>query len=361
MEAGEGETVDLADALELSNLGMEQVRNGELDLAISTFSKAISIAPNYAIAFLSRAGAYAAKGDNDNALADFNATIVRKADPSLGVANLAIAYNGRGVIFLRKEEYDKALADFDAAIATDRTYSDFYRNKAEALLKKSQFVDALDEVNRALWIRPKYANGYATRARIYAALGRIGDAAADNAHSAALSALSAHPIADAFRTVTSRIYTSPAVACIEDDKYSIQIGITRGTVTVQPLLVGVGHTISIRHDREDLVLRLGKQGCRIDIAIGKNVIRGGVATRVMTDELELDSFSTKEIPPYIQTFYEEPSSGCADTGLFVRAYWGLIELRENHRLPDRRVRSFGSVQQYGDQGCQIGVLISKVD
>jgi Tfp pilus assembly protein PilF len=60
--------------------GTQHLGRGEYDLAIIALSEAIRSDPESSFAFVSRAGAYAAKGEDDLAVADFSVAISRGKD-----------------------------------------------------------------------------------------------------------------------------------------------------------------------------------------------------------------------------------------------------------------------------------------
>ena len=52
-------------------------------------------------------------------------------------------------------------------------------NRANAFLQKGNNADALDDVNKAVSINPRYPRAYQTRGAVYAKLGQTDKAAAD--------------------------------------------------------------------------------------------------------------------------------------------------------------------------------------
>jgi len=71
---------------------------GDEDRAIAGYSEAISLDPNYALAFYGRANSWQAKRDNDRAIADFNESI--RLDP-----DYADSYNNRGTAWLADQTH----------------------------------------------------------------------------------------------------------------------------------------------------------------------------------------------------------------------------------------------------------------
>ena len=96
--------LDPKDALAFDNRGLAYAAKGDSDTAIADYNEAIRLDPKDALAFNNRGLAYAAKGDNDRAIADYNEAI--RLDPEL-----AWAFNNRGKLFFYNGDFEKAAAD----------------------------------------------------------------------------------------------------------------------------------------------------------------------------------------------------------------------------------------------------------
>jgi tetratricopeptide (TPR) repeat protein len=95
------------------------------------------------IAFNNRGNGYAAKGDYDRAIQDFDQSIkLNQTYPK--------PYNNRGVAYLRKGEYDAAIKDFDEAIRLNADYGEAFANRAGAYLKKKQYDLAARDFDEAI-------------------------------------------------------------------------------------------------------------------------------------------------------------------------------------------------------------------
>ncbi len=90
------------------NRGEQLLTQGDMDTAISCFSQAIDLKPDYAAAYSQRGFAYAYQCKYDDAIADFTEAI--RLDPGNGQA-----YGRRGGAYRHKGEYDKADADLAKA------------------------------------------------------------------------------------------------------------------------------------------------------------------------------------------------------------------------------------------------------
>jgi tetratricopeptide (TPR) repeat protein len=87
----------------------------------------------------------------------------------------------RGMLLYATDRFDEAISDFSAALgnATAAVQPMILVNRANARLKKGYLGDALDDVNKAASINPKYARAYQTRGAIYAQLGKMDKAQLD--------------------------------------------------------------------------------------------------------------------------------------------------------------------------------------
>jgi len=92
----------------------------------------------------------AVTGNNDAAIADFNAGLAR--DP-----NLAAGYMNRGAALLRAAHYDEARADFDRAISLDTADLHVaYFNRGEAQEALGNLVAAYHDYRKAQELMPDF-------------------------------------------------------------------------------------------------------------------------------------------------------------------------------------------------------------
>lgn len=108
-------------------------RNASGDEAIDACTRAITSGEyggNYIATLLLKRGLkYHAKGDNDRAMADYDAAI--RLDPQN-----ADAFYNRGVEYRNKGDYDRAIADFDEVIRLDPQDARAFMNRAFAFSAK---------------------------------------------------------------------------------------------------------------------------------------------------------------------------------------------------------------------------------
>jgi tetratricopeptide (TPR) repeat protein len=94
--------------------GYYYLRKNRNEKAVSEFSKAININPEYAAAYHYRGLAYQSMGQYDQAIADFSKVI--ELNPKD-----AGAHNSRANAWVNKGQYDLALSDFNKAVEMDPT------------------------------------------------------------------------------------------------------------------------------------------------------------------------------------------------------------------------------------------------
>ncbi len=139
--------------------GNEKDERGDYPGAIAAYNQAISINPQYAIAYSNR-GLVKAERLNDppGALADYNQSI--RIDPQN-----ATAYYNRGSLKENKfNDLPGALADYNQAISLNPKLSKAYNNRGS--LKENKFNDlpgALADYNQAIAVDPKNSVAYSNR------------------------------------------------------------------------------------------------------------------------------------------------------------------------------------------------------
>ncbi|GCA73495.1 TPR repeat-containing protein YrrB [Microcystis aeruginosa NIES-2520] len=130
------------------------------DLALSDFSKAIDINPNYADAYYNRGVLYKDLQKYELALADYSKAI--DINP-----NYAMAYNNRGTVYSDLQKYELALADYSKAIDINPNYAKAYNNRGTVYSDLQKYELALSDYNKAIDINPNYANAYYNRGNLY--------------------------------------------------------------------------------------------------------------------------------------------------------------------------------------------------
>lgn len=122
--------------------GTVYFEDGQLDLALADFNKAISVAPENKWPYINRGVIYHERGQLDKAISDYNKAISLKSD-------FAKAFNNRGNTFHAKGQFDKALADFDKAISLENSDFRTYQNRGITFFLLKRFKHAVKDFERA--------------------------------------------------------------------------------------------------------------------------------------------------------------------------------------------------------------------
>lgn len=108
------------------NSGLAHSEKGKLDLAISDFTKAIELNPDYAEAYKGRGDVYRNKGDLEKAIADYTQMLVLKP-------KIPIFYYIRGEAYLRAKQWEEAKRDLTAAILQGVDITDAFHNTHKSI------------------------------------------------------------------------------------------------------------------------------------------------------------------------------------------------------------------------------------
>jgi tetratricopeptide (TPR) repeat protein len=127
------------------NLGVAYAYEGDYDRAITNWTLAIRLAPNYANAYYNRGVVYAGKGDYNRAIADLNHAV--RLSP-----NDAKAYHTRGIIHADKGDYEQAITDWARAIRLDPNY-----------VNKEGYDRAIADLDQAIKLDPNDRDAYYNR------------------------------------------------------------------------------------------------------------------------------------------------------------------------------------------------------
>jgi tetratricopeptide (TPR) repeat protein len=151
--------------------GQEEGEKGHLFEAVKAFSEAIKLEPSNPEAYYYRSRAFHNTGFFDKALNDINQCLaLDKKYPS--------AMSHRGQIYSLKKQYDRSIADLTAALKFDAsdTVSLIYRG--DCFKAKKDYQKAMNDFQKAIDIKPDYADAYKELAQILAACpeGRFRDA-----------------------------------------------------------------------------------------------------------------------------------------------------------------------------------------
>ena len=146
-------------AIAFNNRGIAYYAEDDYDNAISDFTEAINLDPNYADAFQSRASAYSDEGDHDHAIADYNQSIrLNPKNP--------IAYNNRCDEQLLMGRVQAAIADCNESLRQRPSHANTLMHRGNAYLAAGEYRKAIADYDAALAQKPKdawslYGRGFA--------------------------------------------------------------------------------------------------------------------------------------------------------------------------------------------------------
>jgi tetratricopeptide (TPR) repeat protein len=118
-------------------------KKGKIDLAISDYTRAIELNPNYYFARNNRGNIYKIENKPDEALVDYTKAIELK--PS----NFN-PYNNRGAIYVNQRKYEEAIADLNKAIELKPDLREAYANRALAELNLGQREKSCADFKKAI-------------------------------------------------------------------------------------------------------------------------------------------------------------------------------------------------------------------
>jgi eukaryotic-like serine/threonine-protein kinase len=149
-----------------------------IDSAIASFNRALSLDPKYAQAYAALGEAYwhgYHEGQHGSEWMDKARSACQEA-VTLG-PKLADGYACLGRVHQGTGEYENAVADFQKATSLDATSDSAYRGLADAYQKLNKPADAEATYKKAISLRPQYWAGYSWLGVFYWQQGRYADAA----------------------------------------------------------------------------------------------------------------------------------------------------------------------------------------
>ena len=125
---------------------------GEYERAVTDFTAAIELDPQYAQAYNRRGLAYRRQGDYDRAITDYiDAIRLNRQD--------AQAYYNRGVAYSEQGKYERAIADYTVAIGLNPQLAQAYRNRGLAYAGRRDYDQAIADYTVAIGLNPQDAQG----------------------------------------------------------------------------------------------------------------------------------------------------------------------------------------------------------
>jgi tetratricopeptide (TPR) repeat protein len=169
-------------ALDYVARGGAYAAKGQYDRAIEDFDQAIRLNPNYAEAFGRRGDAYFGKGQYDRAFEDFDHAIRINPNDARAFVARGNAYLGRGLAAclpsssppcaLAIAQYDRAIEDFDQAIRINPNDAMAFHRRGIPYFAKRQPDRAIEDFDQAIRLNPNYALAFSSRGNAYFAKGQ---------------------------------------------------------------------------------------------------------------------------------------------------------------------------------------------
>lgn len=177
-----------------------------LNADVPSLNAVITRNPNNVNAYLARARAYFAKGDDSNAMSDLDAVIrldpgnapayllrgivygyMERYDRVIGDMTEAIRLNlgsemahyYRGMAYGEEDAFDLAIADFDEVIRLNPDHFDAYRGRGDCRRYKSDYDGAIADFDTALQLNSDDSTSYRSRGAAYRMKGELDKAIAD--------------------------------------------------------------------------------------------------------------------------------------------------------------------------------------
>jgi len=131
--------------------GILRLADGAMHKALECFQEAISLRPDYALAYNDRGVAKSNLGDQEEAIADYNQAI----DLSPDYAN---AYNNRGNAKSDLGDKQGAINDYSQAILLKPDYATAYYNRGCAKFSLGDLAGAINDYKQALFFQPDFTD-----------------------------------------------------------------------------------------------------------------------------------------------------------------------------------------------------------
>lgn len=152
--------------------GLEKMKQGNYNEAITDFNSAIKENPTNIDYYLDRGYVFQNIEQYDNALKDYNKVI--EIDNSDGSG-----YNNRGLLKRVLKDYDGALKDMDMAISIDPKNAVHIFNRGVLKVLTDDYISAMMDFNKTIMLDPKEPYYYVERCRLKTKLNDYRGAIAD--------------------------------------------------------------------------------------------------------------------------------------------------------------------------------------
>ena len=130
-----------------SSRGNAYAAKGDIDQAIADYDRAIMLDPEFVDVYNNRANAYKKKGDMPKAIADYVKVLQFNPFHVPGLYNL-------GVTFMEEKDYDKAIDLFTKAIQLDPRMAESYNGRGNCYIQKGDIDRAIPDFENAVQYNP---------------------------------------------------------------------------------------------------------------------------------------------------------------------------------------------------------------
>lgn len=127
---------------------------------ITLWSHELRLFPKEILAYINRGGAYAGQGNLQLAIRDYNKAV--EINP-----NNAQVYYNRGIVYKIAGNYQEALNDQSRAIELNPQYAEAYNNRGNTYNILGKYEEALNDLNKAIEINPRDSIAYNNRGTVY--------------------------------------------------------------------------------------------------------------------------------------------------------------------------------------------------
>jgi tetratricopeptide (TPR) repeat protein len=159
-------------AVAVAYRGVTHAQIEHYDEALTDFSRAIELQPDYARAIAGRGVTHRVMARYDEALADFNRVIELQPDDAWSITS-------RGQTYQLMGRYDEALADFNRAIELKPDYARAMASRGQTYQLMGRYDEALADFNRAIELQPDDAWSITSRGHTYRLMRCYDEALAD--------------------------------------------------------------------------------------------------------------------------------------------------------------------------------------
>jgi tetratricopeptide (TPR) repeat protein len=153
-------------AFTYANRGLAYAEQGNFDLAMKDYNRAIALHPSDAETYIYRGILYWKLGQPDRAREDYDTAISR-------APSNASAYYNRGIVHEELGQIQRAIEDYSAAIKLNRSFPSAFSNRGLLFAKMGRYDQAIEDFTTALSLRPGHADDHIRRGRAFRELGQF--------------------------------------------------------------------------------------------------------------------------------------------------------------------------------------------